>query len=102
VILNNYPVAQPRTVQRTWPSVVERALEVAVRSSTTIALRHLYSLAEITNLRGDGDVEVRWAAIPNSWKAPVEGIFKEETMRSLSDLGRTLGATPEAWHTEAP
>jgi hypothetical protein len=95
-------VAQPRTVQRTWPSVVERALEVAVRSSTTIALRHLYSLAEITNLRGDGDVEVRWAAIPNSWKAPVEGIFKEETMRSLSDLGRTLGATPEAWHTEAP
>jgi predicted acylesterase/phospholipase RssA len=102
VILNNYAVAQPRTVQRTWPSVVERALEVAVRSSTTIALRHLYSLAEITNLRGDGDVEVRWAAIPNSWKAPVEGIFKEETMRSLSDLGRTLGATPEAWHTEAP
>jgi hypothetical protein len=35
-------------------------------------------------------------------EAPVEGIFKEETMRSLSDLGRTLGATPEAWHTEAP
>jgi hypothetical protein len=30
-----------------------------VRSSTTIALRHLYSLAEITNLRGDGEVEVR-------------------------------------------
>ena len=102
VILNNYAVAQPRTVQRTWPSVIERALEVAVRSSTTIALRHLYSLAELTRLRGDGEVEVRWTAIPNSWKAPVEGIFKEETMRSLSDLGRTLGATPEAWHTEAP
>ena len=75
---------------------------LAVRSSTTIALRHLYSLAEITNLRGDGEVEVRWAAIPNSWKQPVEGIFKEETMRSLSDLGHQLGATPEAWHTEAP
>ena len=56
----------------------------------------------IEDLRGDGEVEVRWAAIPNSWKQPVEGIFKEETMRSLSDLGHQLGATPEAWHTEAP
>ena len=102
VILNNYAMAQPRTVQRTWPSVIERALEVAVRSSTTIALRHLYSLAEIANLRGDGEVEVRWTAIPNTWNPPVEGIFKEETMRSLSDLGHRLGATPEAWHTEAP
>ena len=102
VILNNYAVAQPKTVQKTWPSVIERSLEVAVRASTTVALRHLYAMAEITKLRGDGDVEVRWVAIPNTWKAPVEGIFKEETMRSLSDLGMTLGKDPSSWRSEAP
>ncbi|MFM9170031.1 MAG: patatin-like phospholipase family protein, partial [Phycisphaerales bacterium] len=46
VILNNYAQAQPRTVQPTWPSVIERSLEVAVRASTTIALRHLYAMTE--------------------------------------------------------
>jgi hypothetical protein len=102
VILNNYAVAQPRTVQGTWPSVIERALEVAVRASTTVALRHLYSMAEVTKLRGDGNVEVRWVAVPNSWKPPEEGIFVESTMRSLSDVGHALGTDPASWHTEAP
>lgn len=102
VVLNNYAVAQPRTVQRTWPSVIERSLEVAVRASTVVALRHLYAMAEVTKLRGDGEVEVRWTAIPNSWRQPVEGIFKEETMRSLSDLGMKLGKDPSSWHAESP
>jgi predicted acylesterase/phospholipase RssA len=102
VILNNYAAAQPVTVQPTWPSVISRALEVAVRASTTIALRHLYSMAEVNQLRGDGDIEVRWMAIPDSWKAPTEGIFQQETMRSLSDLGMKIGADPASWQTEAP
>jgi hypothetical protein len=82
--------------------VIERSLEVAVRASTTVALRHLYAMAEVTRLRGDGETEVRWVAIPNSWKAPVEGIFKEPTMRSLSDLGRAMGRDPASWKTESP
>ena len=102
VILNNYAVAQPRTVQPTWPAVIERSLEVAVRASTTVALRHLYAMAELNRLRGDGDAEVRWVAIPNSWKQPVEGIFKEETMRSLSDLGRSMGRDAASWKSESP
>lgn len=102
VLLNNYAQAQPRTVQKNWPSVIERSLEVAVRASTVVALRHLYAMAEVTRLRGDGEVEVRWTAIPNSWKQPVEGIFKEETMRSLSDLGMKLGKDPSSWHSESP
>jgi hypothetical protein len=102
VILNNYAVAQPRTVQPTWPAVIERSLEVAVRASTTVALRHLYAMAELNRLRGDGDAEVRWVAIPNSWKQPVEGIFKAETMRSLSDLGRSMGRDAASWKTESP
>ncbi|MFM9180960.1 MAG: patatin-like phospholipase family protein [Phycisphaerales bacterium] len=102
VILNNYAQAQPRTVQPTWPSVIERSLEVAVRASTTIALRHLYAMTEAAELRGEGKVEVRWVAIPSSWKAPEEGIFKAATMRSLSDLGVQVGRDPASWQSESP
>jgi hypothetical protein len=102
VILNNHAEAQPRTVQPTWPSVIERSLEIAVRASTTIALRHLYAMTEASELRGEGQVKVRWVAIPNSWKPPEEGIFKAETMRSLSDLGMKVGRDPASWQTESP
>ena len=102
VILNNYAQAQPRTVQPTWPSVIERSLEIAVRASTTIALRHLYAMTEAAELRGEGEIEVRWVAIPNAWKAPEEGIFKAATMRSLSDLGMQVGRDPASWQTESP
>ena len=102
VILNNYAQAQPRTVQPTWPSVIERSLEIAVRASTTIALRHLYAMTEAAELRGEGEVEVRWVAIPNSWTAPEEGIFKASTMRSLSDLGMQVGRDPASWQSESP
>jgi predicted acylesterase/phospholipase RssA len=102
VILNNYSEAQPRTVQPKWPSVIERSLEVAVRAATTIALRHLYAMTEASELRGEGEVEVRWVAIPSSWKAPEEGIFKSGTMRSLSDLGMQVGRDPASWQSESP
>ena len=102
VILNNYAQAQPRTVQPTWPSVIERSLEIAVRASTTIALRHLYAMTEAAELRGEGEVEVRWVAIPNSWTAPEEGIFKASTMRSLSDLGMQVGRDPASWQSDSP
>jgi len=59
-------------------------------------------MAELNRLRGDGDAEVRWVAIPNSWKQPVEGIFKAETMRSLSDLGRSMGRDAASWKSESP
>ena len=102
VVLNNYPQALPRTVKPTWPSVIERSLEIAVRASTNIALRHLYAMTEASELRGEGHVEVRWVAIPLSWKPPEEGIFKEATMRSLSDLGYETGKNPASWMTESP
>jgi hypothetical protein len=41
-------------------------------------------------------------AIPSSWKAPEEGIFKAATMRSLSDLGMQVGRDPASWQTESP
>ena len=102
IILNNYAQAQPRTVQANWPSVIERSLEIAVRASTNTALRHLYAMTEAAELRGEGHIEVRWVAIPNSWKQPEAGIFKESTMRSLSDLGFATGRDPASWSAESP
>lgn len=82
--------------------MIERSLEIAVRASTNLALRHLYAMTEASELRGEGHVEVRWVAIPQTWKAPEEGIFKEATMRSLSDLGYATGRNPASWMSEAP
>jgi hypothetical protein len=102
VIINEYIEPRPVTVQPKWPSIVERSIYVSVRSAEAIALRHLYALAEATTLRGDGDVEVRWVAVPQTWTPLNDAPFDAETMRLLSDEGRRLGADPGAWMTKAP
>jgi hypothetical protein len=102
VIINEYIQPIPVVVQPTWPAIVARSLYVSVRSSEAIALRHLYALAEATKLRGDGDVEVRWVAIPPSWKPLNEEHFDQATMRDLSDEGMRLGADPNSWDTAPP
>jgi hypothetical protein len=102
VIINEYIQPIPVTVQPNWPAIVERSLYVSVRSAEAIALRHLYALAEATKLRGDGDVEVRWVAIPQTWRPLNDQFFDEATMRQLSDEGRRLGADPKSWNTTAP
>ena len=83
-------------------AIVQRSLYVAVRSAEAIALRHLYALAEATKLRGDGDVEVRWVAVPQTWKPLNDQFFDKTTMRQLSDEGRRLGADPNSWMTNPP
>jgi hypothetical protein len=102
VIINAYIQPAPVTLQPTWPAIVERSIYVAVRSAEAIALRHLYAIAEATRLRGDGDVEVRWVAVPQTWKPLNDRPFDKETMRLLSAEGRRLGADPNSWMTKAP
>jgi hypothetical protein len=77
VIINEYIEPVPVTVQPNWPAIVERSLYVSVRSAEAIALRHLYALAEATKLRGDGDVEVRWVAVPQTWRPFNDQFFDE-------------------------
>ena len=102
VIFNNQAVTPARTVQGTWLDVLGRSVDVAIRSSTMTGLRHLYSHAEAVTRRGDGSIEVRWIAIPNDWRPKVEGVFKQETMSELADIGARLGADPTNWKTTAP
>ena len=102
VIVNNQVQTPARTVQPGWISVVQRSVEVAIRASTVTSLRHLLSFAQTISLRGDADVEVRWIAIPEEWRPPVEGVFVKETMNDLVDLGRKLGADPSSWRRGDP
>ena len=102
VILNNQAQSPPRTVQPGWLSVLGRSVEIAIRASTVTALRHLYSHADSVTRRGDGSIEVRWIAIPDEWRPPVEGVFMEKTMRELADIGARLGADPGSWRTRPP
>jgi hypothetical protein len=102
VVFNNQAKSPPKTTQRGWLAVLGRSVEVAIRASTMTALRHLYSHADSITQRGDGSIEVRWIAIPDDWRAPVEGVFKTETMRELADIGARMGADPKSWMTTPP
>jgi predicted acylesterase/phospholipase RssA len=102
VIFNNQLRTLPATVEPKWPAIVTRSLELATRSATVTAMRHLHAMAEISRLKRNADVEVRIVAIPGDWSAPVEGVFMKETMNNLADLGERMGAEPKSWRTDAP
>ncbi|MBM4113502.1 MAG: hypothetical protein FJ253_09075 [Phycisphaerae bacterium] len=97
IIINNQLAHIPKTVQRRWADVLGPALDVSMRSGTIAQVQLLASQADFVNAALDGDVEVRLVAIPDDWRPPVEGLFKQETMRSLSDLGRRMGEDPNSW-----
>jgi hypothetical protein len=97
IIVNNQLVQPPGTVQIRWPNIVGPSLATSVRSATIAEIRWLAAEADYVNAVFGTDIEVRVVAIPDDWRAPVVGQFQEETMRSLSDLGRKMGADPNSW-----
>jgi hypothetical protein len=97
VIVNSQMAHIPKTVQTRWPVLIGPSLDTAIRFATQAQIRWLAAEADYVNLAYDADVEVRVVAIPNDWRPPVPGQFKKETMESLSDLGRSLGADPSSW-----
>lgn len=97
IIINNQAQHIPNTVQARWPKVIGPSLSTAIRSATLAEVRWLTAEANYVNTLYDGDIEVRVVTIPSDWRPPVEGGFKKETMESLSDLGRRMGADPSSW-----
>lgn len=102
VIINNYLKANVSTIQPQWISLAQRGLEIATRSFTETTLRNLFLFAEVTRLRGEGDCEVRWVAVPPTWETPNTNQFSVEKMQSLSDLGRSMGENPNSWISQSP
>lgn len=102
VIINEYIQPNAEIVKPLWSTIMARSLYINVRSSEAMSLRHLYSKAKLTKALGNGDVEVRWVAIPPSWKPLNDVFFDEATMRNLSDEGKHVGAEANSWMTTAP
>ena len=103
IILNGNLRETPKTSSPEWAEIALRSLAVSVGSSEVVALRELYALAELTGLRGHGEVEVRWVAIEESLpESSFPTLFEKVQMRALSELGRRKGADSSSWNTEAP
>jgi hypothetical protein len=102
IIFNNQLRAPPQNINAKWPDIVTRSLELATRSATLTAIRHLHANAEITRLKRKAQVEVRLVAVPNDWVPPKPGVFIKETMNNLADVGARMGADPSSWSTEVP
>ncbi len=102
VIFNNQLHPTPMTVPPKWFDIIIRSVDVSTRSASLNSMRQLFQLAEIAKLRHDADVEVRVAAVPDSWVPPKPGQFVKETMNALADLGEKMGADPTVWMTEPP
>ena len=102
VIINEYIQPSAEIVQPLWPTMMARSLFISVRSSEITSLRYLYAKAKLTMALGNGDVEVRWVAIPQNWKPLNDVLFDQATMRNLSDEGKRVGADVNSWMTTAP
>ncbi len=99
VIINNQLHTGAQIVQPTWLSITKASLATAIRSSTAVELRHLYSQSQAMNEKGY-DVEFRYVAIPPDWIAPNGNTFDERVMRSLADLGLKMGRDPGSWRRD--
>ncbi|MCC6320563.1 MAG: patatin-like phospholipase family protein [Phycisphaerales bacterium] len=97
VVINNSLNQAPKTVQPRWPAIISPSLSVAIRSATIAEARWLAAQADYANATLNADIEVRVVAIPDDWRPPVAGDFQRETMVSLSDLGRRMGADANSW-----
>jgi hypothetical protein len=95
VIVNNQLNHPPKTVQPRWPAIMGPSLATAIRSATLAEVRWLAAQADYVNTKYGTDIEVRVVGIPDSWRPPVEGDFKQETMASLCDLEGRWARTPD-------
>lgn len=97
VIVNNSLAQPPATVQAKWTEVLAPALATSIRSATIAEIRWLAAQADYVSATMNVDIEVRVVSIPNEWRPPVKGDFRKETMNSLADVGRKMGADPASW-----
>lgn len=102
VIINSQLHVIPRVVERTWPQIIARTVDVASCSATLTAMRHLSAMAALSSATDHAEVEIRFVAIPDEWRPRTPGFFVKETMNDLADLGERMGADTSSWQTEIP
>lgn len=97
VIMNIRVQTPPEFVDVQWSSVLPAALGATIRSATWLQARLLASQLDYINARGWARCELRTAAIPDTWRPPVEDEFDPKTMNNLADIGHAMGADPTSW-----
>jgi predicted acylesterase/phospholipase RssA len=102
VIFNGQLAGRAERIAHVWPAIVMRSLEIAIRSATVTAIRHLLAQTEIARLRHRATMEVRVIAIPDDWQRSTRGVFVQETMNELADLGARMGRDPRSWSHDVP
>ncbi len=102
VIVNNQLFPRGSSAKREWIDLASRGLSIMLRSTMLKDMRLTAYVALDVDRNMPGEVEVRFVAIPDEWEPPVPGNFKKETMQSLVDLGRKMGADAASWRTEIP
>lgn len=100
VILNNREEPESRVVQPAWWSITRASLETMVRSSTLTTLRYFAQELEYVRAVEGADIELRYVAIPPTWKQPTRGIFDAQSMEELVNIGIEMGANPGSWRTD--
>ena len=102
VIVNNQLFPQGPSAKREWIDLASRGLSIMLRATMLKDLRlTAYASLEVDR-NMPGEVEFRFVAIPDDWVPPVPGNFKKETMQSLVELGRKMGADSKTWRTTIP
>jgi len=102
VIVNNQLFPKNGDAKRQWIDLAGRGVSIMLRSTMLKDLRLTAYAALEVDEKMPGEIEFRFIAIPDEWSPPVPGTFKPETMRSLVELGRKLGADTKSWRTTIP
>jgi hypothetical protein len=102
VIFNNQFKPVPQVTEPRWPAVFSRSMEMGTRSATITSMRHLFAQSEISRLKRGATIEVHIVSVPDNWTAPKPGVFVQETMNALTDMGEKMGEDPSSWQTTPP
>lgn len=102
IIVNNQLSGAASVVQPRWGSITGASLSASIRAATLLSLRALSSHVELLKSEGMTTAEMHIVSIPTTWRAPSTEVFNQATMRSLTELGRTMGADAGSWTEDVP
>jgi hypothetical protein len=101
IVVNNRLTPEPKIIQPTWVSITEASVDTIIRSSEVATLRQFAEPVEyVRNTEPETRIELRYVAIPNTWTPLKPGIFQQENMQALSNIGLGMGLDPESWRTD--
>tara|TARA_R110002167_G_scaffold51078_6_gene148115 strand:- start:403 stop:1635 length:1233 start_codon:yes stop_codon:yes gene_type:complete len=103
VIINNKLVMDPEITKLTWSEITKRSIVSLMHSSILQTIQGVDLFARMANTRKDLDVQMHFVAIPQNFNIPItENLFDPDTMHSLIELGKKMGANPNSWQKKTP